>query len=117
MPQQEKRRMFQLVYAAIVVQAPVKRHDHSIPVEERTRFLPVSAAAELPRPGRKRKGDSDDTQSFPSYDYDFWPDAPAYEREQLVSAFTHWLAQAYGDSLVPRQQVPAAPLSSTSAPL
>ena len=99
LPQEEKRRMFQLVYSAIVVQAPEKRRDHSIPVEQRTRFLPVSEADDLPRPGRKSDG-----QPFPDYDdFEFWPDAPAYEREQLVSAFKHWLSQVYGDSWVPRQ--------------
>jgi hypothetical protein len=96
MPQQEKRRMFELVFAAIVVQAPEKKRDHSIPVEERTRFLPVSEAEDLPRPGRRS-----DSQPFPSYDdHEFWPDASFYEREQLISAFKSWLSQVYGDTWV-----------------
>ena len=55
MPAEERKRLFLLVFGAIVVQAPAGRRDHSVPLRERIAFLPLAEAASLPRPGRLPK--------------------------------------------------------------
>jgi DNA invertase Pin-like site-specific DNA recombinase len=92
MPMDEKKRLFMLVFASIVVMAPEKKRDHSIPVRERTRFLPNSEAEKLPRPGRNSI-----RESFPDFaDRDYWPDVLPYRREPLLREFKDWLHQAHG---------------------
>jgi DNA invertase Pin-like site-specific DNA recombinase len=104
MPMNRKRELFQHVFSAIVVQAPEKKRDHSVPVEARTRFLRRAQAGDLPHPGRKS-----DSLPFPELldeyweptiwvidDRDFFTPKLKPDRLALAHDYAGWLATEYG---------------------
>ena len=97
MPAEERKRLFMLVFGAIVVQAPAKRRDHSVPLRERIAFLPLAEAASLPRPGRLPNGAPPQHTSFPPLDEgEFWQLSLGYQRQAVVEEFKSWLAVVKG---------------------
>jgi site-specific DNA recombinase len=66
-PLARKRELFSSVFAGIVVQAPERKRDHSVPVIERTRFLRRAQATDLPSPGR-----ASDSEPFPPFTDPYW---------------------------------------------